>query len=98
MELALEMVGYTEVPGDCAVYVPGRGIRRVMIGIDIGPAELRLARQLGYDCVIAHHPAGYVPDRFSVYRRHALQMEAFGVPRPEAEQIYPVRVMARPLG
>lgn len=91
MQLALDMVGYTEVPGDSAVYVPGGGIRRVMIGIDIGPAELMLAGQLGYDCVIAHHPAGYVPDRFAVYRRHALQMTAFGVPADEAERIVEAR-------
>jgi hypothetical protein len=62
-----------------------------MIGIDIGPAELLLAKQLGYDCVIAHHPAGYVPDRFAVYRRHALQMTGFGVPAAEAEQIVEAR-------
>ena len=91
MQLALDMVGYAEVPGDCAIYVPGSGIRRVMIGIDIGPAELLLAKQRGYDCVIAHHPAGAVPDRFSVYRRHALQMTAFGVPREEAERIVAAR-------
>ena len=91
MQLALGMVEYPDVPGDCAIYVPGTGIRRVMIGIDIGPAELMLARQLGYDCVIAHHPAGAVPDRFSVYRRHALQMTAFGVPSEEAERIVDAR-------
>ncbi len=91
MYLALEMVGYDAVPGDSAVYVPGSGIRRVMIGIDIGPAELLAAKQLGFDCVIAHHPAGYVPDRFGVYQRHVLQMTAFGVPRDEAERIVELR-------
>ena len=91
MQLALDMVGYPEVPGDCAVYVHGTGIRRVMIGIDIGPAELMLAQQFGYDCVIAHHPAGAVPDRFAVYRRPALQMTAFGVPQDEAERIVEAR-------
>jgi putative NIF3 family GTP cyclohydrolase 1 type 2 len=91
MQLALEMVGFEEVPGDSAIYVPGSGIRRVMIGIDIGPAELLLATQLGYDCVIAHHPAGFVPDRFGVYHRHALQMTAFGVPSDEAERIVEAR-------
>src|SRR6478672_1305778 len=87
MQLSLEMVGYDQVPGDCAIYVPGAGIRRLMIGIDIGPAELLLAKQLGVDCVIAHHPAGFVPDRAGVYRRHVLQMVHFGVPAAEAEAI-----------
>lgn len=91
MQIALDLVGYREVPGDSAIYVPGHDIRRVMIGIDIGPAELLLAKQLGYDCVIAHHPAGPVPDRFSVYRRHALHMAQFGVPPEEAEQIVALR-------
>ncbi|MER3420303.1 MAG: hypothetical protein C4290_07175, partial [Chloroflexota bacterium] len=87
MQIALDLVGYREVPGDSAIYVSGRDIRRVMIGIDIGPAELLLAKQLGFDCVIAHHPAGPVPDRFSVYRRHALHLTQFGVPLEEAEHI-----------
>jgi hypothetical protein len=91
MQLSLDMVGYPAVPGDCAIYVPGSGIRRVMIGIDIGPGELLLAKQLGIDCVIAHHPAGFVPDRFSVYQRHALQMTSFGVPAEEAERIVEAR-------
>jgi hypothetical protein len=87
MQLSLDMVGYLQVPGDCAVHVAGSGIRRVMIGIDIGPPELLLAKQLGIDCVIAHHPAGYVPDRFGVYQRHVLQMTSFGIPVEEAERI-----------
>lgn len=91
MQLSLDMVGYDEVPGDCAIHVPGSGIRRVMIGIDIGPAEMLLAKQLGFDCVIAHHPAGFVPDRFSVYQRHVLQMTSFGVPRDMAERMVETR-------
>lgn len=91
MQLSLDMIGYDRVPGDCAIFVPGSGIRRVMIGIDIGPAELLLAKQLGMDCVIAHHPGGFVPDRASVYHRHALQMVQFGVPVDEAEAIVTAR-------
>ncbi|HET7037899.1 MAG TPA: hypothetical protein VFI42_19655 [Thermomicrobiaceae bacterium] len=58
MELALEMAGMSRVPGDSAIYVEGDELRRVLFGIDIGPGELLLARQLGCDGVIAHHPAG----------------------------------------
>src|SRR5689334_17612414 len=58
MGLALEMAGLSTLPGDSAVYVPGTGLRRLMIGIDVGAAELLLARQLGVDGVVAHHPAG----------------------------------------
>ena len=87
MALALEQVGFDEIPGDCAIYQPGSGIRRVMIGIDITGADLALARQLGYDCVIAHHPAGWTPDRAAVYGKHIDQLIAAGVPREEAEPI-----------
>ncbi len=58
MAIALEMVGQAEVPADSAVQVPGRGLRKAFIGVDIGEAELLLAKQLGCDVAIAHHPAG----------------------------------------
>lgn len=58
MAVALEMAGMQRVPDDSAIYVEGQGLRRVMMGVDIGTAELLLARQLGVDGVIAHHPAG----------------------------------------
>ena len=87
MALALEQVGFDDVPGDCAIYQPGFGIHRVMIGIDITGSDLALARQLGCDCVIAHHPAGWTPDRAAVYGKHIDQLVAAGVPREEAEQI-----------
>lgn len=47
-----------ELPADSTVYISGSNLNRVMFGIDIGPAELLLARELECDAVIAHHPAG----------------------------------------
>ena len=58
MRIALELTGATTMPGDSAVQVPGDGLRRVMMGVDIGAAELLLAKHLAVDGVIAHHPAG----------------------------------------
>ncbi len=58
MQIALDLVGATAIPGDSAVYHTGIDLKRVMLGVDIGTAELLLARQLGVDGVIAHHPAG----------------------------------------
>src|SRR5687768_10790211 len=58
MKIALDLVGATSIPGDSAIYVPGTGLKRVMLGIDIGAAELLLARDLGVDAAFAHHPAG----------------------------------------
>ncbi len=58
MQIALDLVGASAIPGDSAIYVPGTGLKRVMLGIDVGAAELLLARDLGLDGAIAHHPAG----------------------------------------
>lgn len=58
VEIALEMAGMDELPADSTVYISGSNLDKVMFGIDIGPAELLLARELGCDAVIAHHPAG----------------------------------------
>ncbi|MHB9058500.1 MAG: Nif3-like dinuclear metal center hexameric protein [Bacillota bacterium] len=56
MQIALDLVKFGEVPGDSGVYVPGKGIRRILAAIDVDVAELRLAKDLGYDCFLAHHP------------------------------------------
>lgn len=56
MQIALDLGGFDEVPADSGIWCDGDGIRRILLGIDVGPAELLMARQLGFDCVIAHHP------------------------------------------
>lgn len=58
IDIALEMAGMDELPADSTVYISGSNLNRVLFGIDIGPAELLLARELECDAVIAHHPAG----------------------------------------
>lgn len=58
MALALAMVGQGEIPPDSAVQVPGRNLRRALMGVDVGEGELLLAKHLGCDVAIAHHPAG----------------------------------------
>ena len=59
MALALEMAGFAAVPEDSGVFVEGRDIRRV----------LQLARTLGMDLVLVHHPPGTTPDAWKVYLR-----------------------------
>lgn len=88
VDIALDLAGMRELPADSAVYVPGTSLRKVLFGIDIGPAELAIARQLGCDGVIAHHPAGgsatlRFPD---VLTRHVELMVAHGVPRDVARE------------
>lgn len=86
MQVALDLAGMAEVPGDSAVFVPGKGIRRALIGIDIGVAELLAAKQLGFDVVIAHHPPGAPAGFADVLRNHARLLEEAGVPRDVAER------------
>ena len=78
MQLALDLVGWTEIPPDSAIYYPGSRISHVLIGIDVGAGELFLARQLGFHAVIAHHPNGFTGPTWEVYRYHVRQMVAAG--------------------
>jgi hypothetical protein len=84
MHLALDLVGWESVPADSAVYVPGENLHRVLLGLDIGTAELLMARQLAYDAVIAHHPVGLPHRVWPVYQRHVELMTAAGVPEEAA--------------
>lgn len=87
MKLALKLAGIKDVPEDSAVYVNGDNIRKALFCIDAGPAELLLAKQLGFDVVIAHHPVGgtAVLNFPQVFKKHVQQMVEAGVPREAAE-------------
>ena len=87
MEVALELAGLDKAPADSAIYVKGKDIKKVLFGIDAGASELLLAKQLGYDAVISHHPKGglAVIDFHKVFRKHIQQMVEAGVPKYEAE-------------
>ena len=84
MQVALDLVGFDAVPDDSAIYVPGEGIRRLLFGLDIGAGELLMARQLGYDAVIAHHPVGVAPRAWRVFERHVDLLVGAGVPEEAA--------------
>jgi hypothetical protein len=82
---AYELAGLDEPVADSAVYVPGQGIRKVLFALDIGPAELLLAKELGVDACIAHHPQPYLLEFDRVFDHHVRQMVEVGVPEDEAE-------------
>lgn len=94
MAIALEMAGWPEAPGDCAIYYPGARISHILLGIDAGAAEIFMARQLGYHAVVAHHPAGYAGPFWEVYHRHVDQMTAAGVPLDVAEAAVAPRIQS----
>ena len=86
MRVGLDLAGWTKMPADSAVHVGGKYIKKVMIAIDVGTAELILARSLGCDAVIAHHPLGVASVNFyKVFDRHVDYMVEHGVPRAKAK-------------
>lgn len=56
MNIALKLAKLDEMPYDTNIIVEGENIKKVLIGIDMETPELLLAQQLGYDCVVSHHP------------------------------------------
>ncbi|TMH96378.1 hypothetical protein E6H37_03075, partial [Candidatus Bathyarchaeota archaeon] len=73
---------------DSEIHIKGRRIRKVLVAIDVGVAELLLARDLGCDAVIAHHPAGGRArlEGYKVFLRHIDQLREAGVPENAAEE------------
>lgn len=95
MRVGLELAGWKKIPADSAVHVKGKKIQKVMIAIDVGTAELMLARSLGCDAVIAHHPIGIASVNFyKVFDRHVDYMVEHGVP-PRAARLAVAKLKER---
>jgi putative NIF3 family GTP cyclohydrolase 1 type 2 len=88
MRTALGLAGFRSVPADSEIHIKGRRIRKILVAIDVGVAELLLARDLGCDAVIAHHPAGGSAklEGYKVFLRHINQLKEAGVPEDEAKE------------
>lgn len=56
LETALALAGVEKCPADSGVIVPGENVKKVLAGLDINNPELALAKSMGYDCVVGHHP------------------------------------------
>jgi len=87
MDLALKLADMKSIPADSAIHVPGKEISKVLLCIDADPAELMLAKNLGCDAVITHHPIGKASLNFHlVFDRHVDYMLEHGIPRQIAEE------------
>ena len=86
MDVALELAGLDEMPADCDVVVPGENIKKVLAGVDMDTAELLLAKELGYDCVVSHHPKNTNVEMLDVMDKHILNLEELGVPRNKSQK------------
>jgi len=87
MDIALKAAGLTEMPGDCGIIVEGKGIKKVLMGVDMDTAELMLAKQLGYDCVVSHHPKNTNMDMIDLLDTHIRKLEALGVPKNKGQKL-----------
>lgn len=71
----------------------GKPVKRVLAGIDIDPQELVMAKMLGYDTVIAHHPEGIaLADLGDVMHLQAEVLAQYGVPINIAQSLTKERV------
>ncbi|MCL2007945.1 MAG: hypothetical protein FWG77_07645 [Treponema sp.] len=86
MDSALKLAGLDKMPEDCGIDVEGSNIKRVLMGVDMDTAELLLAKELGYDCVVSHHPRNTNPNKLEVLNTHIHKLEALGVPRNKAQK------------
>jgi len=87
MDIALKAANLDEMPADCGIIVPGEGIKKVLMGVDMDTAELLLAKQLGYDCVVSHHPRNTNANMLDVMKAHIRKLEALGVPRNKSQKM-----------
>jgi len=87
MDIALNAANLEEMPADCGIIVPGEGIKKVLMGVDMDTAELMLAKQLGYDCVVSHHPRNTNVDMLELMNTHVRKLEALGVPRNKGQKM-----------
>ncbi|MHB1127407.1 MAG: hypothetical protein ACYC2T_10730 [Bacillota bacterium] len=88
LDIALQASGLKEVPEDSGVIVDGEGIKKVLFGVDMESAEILIAKQLGYDAVITHHPKGGNPmlNLYQVMANQIDRMVQAGVPINRAQK------------
>jgi hypothetical protein len=84
MAIALDLVGLSAVPADSGIHVPGTNIRRILFAMDVNVGLLCMAKQLGFDAVVGHHPCGVLYRQGEVYRRHIDLLELHGVSRDQS--------------
>ncbi len=82
MQIALNLAEMDSIPADSAIHVYGKDIRKVLMCIDVEQATISIARELGCDAVITHHPIGRAYINFyKVLDRHIEFMLNAGIDR-----------------
>jgi len=71
----------------------GNSVKKVLVGIDIGSAEILMAKELGADTVISHHPLGdALADLGDVMHLQSDLLAMYGVPINIAEALTKERI------
>ncbi len=89
MDIALKLANLKKMPQDTQIHVKGSDLKKVLFGIDMETPELLLAQQLGYDCVVTHHPKAdnSVVDFAKVMDVQSDKMVECGVPINKAQKV-----------
>ena len=87
LSMALKLADMTEVPADSGIHVPGENIKKFIFAMDVNVGLLHMAKQMGYDAVVGHHPCGVLLHRGEVYRRHIDLLEIHSIPRKKSMEI-----------
>lgn len=88
LQIALDTAGLAECPADSGVILEGENIQKVVFGVDMEAAEILIAKQIGADAVITHHPKGGSPmvNAYKVMENQIDRMVAAGVPINKAQK------------
>ena len=84
MTIALNMIGEKEIPFDSGIHHPGENIQKIIFTMDANVGLIHMAKSLGFDAVVVHHPSGVLLHQGEVYRKHIDIIESHGIPRPAA--------------
>jgi len=87
MDIVVKLAEMDEMPADCGIMVPGENIKKVLFGVDMDTAEILLAKELGYDCVVSHHPRNTDNEKTNVIDHHIEKLEELGVPRNKSQKL-----------
>jgi len=58
MKIGLDLAGWKKIPYDSAIHLTGNNIKKVFVCIDVSTSDISLAKKIGCDCVLTHHPIG----------------------------------------
>lgn len=80
MRIGMRLSGWTNIPPDSAIHVSGINIKKIFVSIDVNPSDILLAKAIGCDCILTHHPIGKSLLNFhKVFDRHIEYMVSKGI-------------------